>query len=176
MSFSGLRTTIWYKLLPRYKKTRMHSSRMHTAHSLTVSRRIPRTPRLPPCMPPTTMHAPRNHICPPATMHTPHNHVCPPATMHIPPATMHAPPLTIDFVRCTELLFHARKTLISTAILTKNQPFTCPLTPFQTTLHRIDRLMFLDILFELSKHKTHFWDWGGLTSLCLILSKQVSMQ
>ena len=77
--------------------TRMHSKRMHTARSLTVSRHIP-------CTPPTTMHAPANHTWPPATMHAPHGHACPlqphtppppqprmsPATMH-PPATRHAP-------------------------------------------------------------------------------------
>ena len=65
------------------KETRMHSSRMRTACSLTVSRGI--------CwgacahMPPAT-HAPPP--CTPATMHAPH-HTCPPAT-HGPPAT-HAP-------------------------------------------------------------------------------------
>ena len=79
----------------------MHSSRMRTARSLTVSRRIPRT-HIPP-----TMHAPRNHTHPPpATMHTPwqpcihpwqpcmplSNHT-PPGNHTYPPATMHAPPL-----------------------------------------------------------------------------------
>ena len=65
--------------------TRMHSSRMRTARSLTVSRRIL-------CMPPHN-HAP----FPPATMHAPHNHTCPlqphmpPTTMHTHLATMHAP-------------------------------------------------------------------------------------
>ena len=89
----------------------MHSSRMRSARSLTVSRRIlcmPPTPQ--PCMPPhnhappVTMHAPwqpctpppSNHAppatthapqqprMPPATMHAPGNHTCPPATMHAP--------------------------------------------------------------------------------------------
>ena len=53
--------------------TRMHSSRMRTARSLTVSRRIP-------CTPPQQPHPP------PATTHTPV------ATTHAPSATMHAPP------------------------------------------------------------------------------------
>ena len=60
-----------------FQPTRMHSSRMHTACSLTVSHR-------------------KNHACPPrATMHAPRsNHAHPPgATMHAPPgATTHAPP------------------------------------------------------------------------------------
>ena len=75
----------------------MHSSRMRTARSLTVSYHILCTP------PSATMHAPPqpcmppNHACPPATTyapqqpctppsnHTPHNHACPLATMHTPP-------------------------------------------------------------------------------------------
>ena len=91
---------------------------MHTARSLTVSRRIL---CMPPCnhaCPPATIHAPPattyapwqpcmppqqprmppgNHACPLATMHTPSNHACPPATTHTPcnhahpPATTHAP-------------------------------------------------------------------------------------
>ena len=81
--------------------TRMHSSRMHTAHSLTVSRRIL-------CMPPGKNHAcppGKNHACPPAkTMHAPpgKNHACLPWSNHAPPpkqprmpppgTTMHAPP------------------------------------------------------------------------------------
>ena len=71
------------------EKTRMHSSRMRTAHSLTISHSIchacphhahPLPCMLPchscplPCMPPTT-HAPPHHACPPA-MHTP-CHACP---------------------------------------------------------------------------------------------------
>ena len=79
--------------------TRMHSSRMRTACSLTVSRRILRTPppekttHAPPekpCMPPPkkTCMPPRKKTCKPpgATMHTPRatthdpqsNHACPP--------------------------------------------------------------------------------------------------
>ena len=54
--------------------TRMHSSRMCTARSLTVSRCIL-------CM------APRNHACPPQPC-------TPPATMHVPLATTHAPQAT----------------------------------------------------------------------------------
>ena len=91
------------------RNTRMHSSRMRTARSLTVSRCILRMPpwgktthtlRQKPCMPPG-----KNHACPPAktthapppakTMHAPlgKNHACPPAkTMHAPLAkTMHTP-------------------------------------------------------------------------------------
>ena len=70
----------------------MHSSRMRTARSFTVSCHIlcmlpkPRMPPIPqqPCTPPS------NHACPPQP-HTPCNHACPPATMHAP-TTMHAPP------------------------------------------------------------------------------------
>ena len=97
------------------KSTRMHSSRMRTAHSLTVSpylvvshARPPgsnhapwattctplgATTHLPleqPCMPPrATMHAPQsNHACPPEQPRTP-----PRTTMHASPgATTHAPP------------------------------------------------------------------------------------
>ena len=99
--------------------TRMHSIRMRTASSLTVSRRIL-------CMPP-----PSNHACPPPGNHarplvqphmhpwqphmppqqpcmppTPGNHTCPPqqpcmppgnhpAATHVPPVTMHAPLATM---------------------------------------------------------------------------------
>ena len=92
--------------------TRMYSSRMRTARSLTISRRIPCTPPpatthtpLQPWTPSTTMHAPQqphmphhNYTCPPATMHAPHNHAHPPTTMHaplqtcMPPTTMHTAP------------------------------------------------------------------------------------
>ena len=88
--------------------TRMHSSRMRTARSLTVSHRKnhacpPRAnthaPPVQPCTP-----SPSNHAHPPrATTHAPReqphtppqsNHACPPgATTHAPPrATTHAPP------------------------------------------------------------------------------------
>ena len=66
-------------------ETRMHSSRMRTARSLTISRRILHTPpREKPCMPPR-----KNHAHPPGSNHT-HpprsNHACPPgATTHAPP-------------------------------------------------------------------------------------------
>ena len=81
--------------------TRMHSSRMHTARSLTVSHRIlcmppgkNHTPPEKPCMPPG-----KNHTCPLAkTTHAPpsKNHACPLAkTMHAPLAkTMHPPAKT----------------------------------------------------------------------------------
>ena len=73
----------------------MHSSRMGTARSLIVSRRIP-------CTPPfathglLSMHAPLCHTCPPSpctppfTTHTPLHHACPPL-LHMPPFTTHAP-------------------------------------------------------------------------------------
>ena len=65
--------------------TRMHSSRMRTARSLTVSGRILRTPPpQQPHMPPATMH-------PPITMHTPHNHACMPPCSHAPLATTPPP-------------------------------------------------------------------------------------
>ena len=71
--------------------TRMHSSRMRTAHSLTVFCHILCTP------PPAIMHTPHNHTwnppqpCMPPSNHTPHdNHTCPPQP-HIPPAVTHAP-------------------------------------------------------------------------------------
>ena len=65
-------------------RTRMHSSRMRTARSLTVSRRIPRTPPPRPCMP---LH---NHTCPPQPCMLPGNHACP-RQPHMPLATMYAP-------------------------------------------------------------------------------------
>ena len=57
---------------------RMHSSRMRTARSLTVSCCILRMP------PPATMHAPQQPRMPPS------NHTCAPATTH-PPGTTHVP-------------------------------------------------------------------------------------
>ena len=99
--------------------TRMHSSRMRTARSLTVSRHILCTPPSnhahhpcdyacppQPCMPPATMHAPLQPCMLPATTHTPTTTHAPPATTHVPcnhtaspwqprmphpPTTMHAP-------------------------------------------------------------------------------------
>ena len=91
-------------------KTRMHSSRMRTARSLTISRHIPCTPpwinhahppsnHAPPeqpCMPPEQPHMPpwSNHACPPWS-----NHACPRATLHPPweqprmaPEQPHMPP------------------------------------------------------------------------------------
>ena len=78
--------------------TRMHSSRMRTARSLTVSRRIlrrpPPQPRIPPgnharpsgnhAHPPATMHAPSTTMHAPQQPCTPHNHTCPLATTHAP--------------------------------------------------------------------------------------------
>ena len=75
--------------------TRMHSGRMRTAHSLTVSPYLVVSNTCPPGS---------NHACPPrATMHAPleqprmppqSNHACPlpGATTHPPRATMHASP------------------------------------------------------------------------------------
>ena len=88
----------------------MHSSRMRTARSLTISRHVL-------CMPPATMHGPRNHACPPQLCTPPYhacppqpcmpplscmppcNHACPPYhacphnhTCPLPPPTTHAPP------------------------------------------------------------------------------------
>ena len=65
--------------------TTMHSSRVRTACSLTVSRSICHTHPPPPCMPPLC------HACPPAMhapCHTPPHHTHTPA-MHAP--AMHAP-------------------------------------------------------------------------------------
>ena len=77
-------------VIPFSLKTRMHSSRMRTTRSLTVSRRIL-------CIPPATMHTPAtmhaprqpctppgNHACPPQPCMPPCNHTCPPTTMHAP--------------------------------------------------------------------------------------------
>ena len=94
----------------------MHSSRMRTARSLTVSRRILRMPLQQPHMPPTTTHPPRNHAHPPTTMHAcppcshappgnhapqqprmpPSNHTCPPATTHAPPRLPCCGPVATD--------------------------------------------------------------------------------
>ena len=81
--------------------TRMHSSRMCTARSLTVSHRIPCTPLpphmtpLPPCMPPC-------HTCPqpctPPAMHPP---PCMPPLPHMPPTTTHPPPCTPPAMHAT---------------------------------------------------------------------------
>ena len=64
-------------------KTRMHSSRMRTAHSLTVSHCILCTP---PCNhPPTTMHTPPQPCMPSLQP------CMPPWQPHMPPATTHPP-------------------------------------------------------------------------------------
>ena len=111
--------------------TRMHSSRMCTARSLTVSRRILcMPPRQKPHMPPgknhacpprrnhahppaKTTHAPgSNHVHPPgATMHAPlSNHACPPSPpeqprMPPPGATTHAPPVNRITDACENITF-----------------------------------------------------------------------
>ena len=73
-------------------ETRMHSSRMLTASSLTFSHRILHMPPWQPCMPP------HNHACPQATTHTPQQPCTPPPATthapcqpHTPHTTMHAP-------------------------------------------------------------------------------------
>ena len=71
--------------------TRMHSSRMRTARSLTVSRHILHMPPSNHACPLATMHAPQQPRMPPATMHAPGNHTCPPSTMHAPQQP-HTPP------------------------------------------------------------------------------------
>ena len=58
----------------------MHSSRMRTARSLTVSRRIP-------CMPPGC------HTCPQLPCMPPGCHACPPAATHAPPGCHACPQL-----------------------------------------------------------------------------------
>ena len=60
------------------ENTRMHSSRMRTACSLTVSHHIL-------CMPP------HNHTCPPPTMHAPQQPHTPPCNHTHCPTTTHAP-------------------------------------------------------------------------------------
>ena len=86
-------------------ETRMHSSRMRTTCSLTVSHHILCTPPsnhacpLQPCMPPPQPHMPpSNHAHPPPTMHVPpptthapHNHACPPQPC-MPPSNHACPP------------------------------------------------------------------------------------
>ena len=108
-----------------YCLTRMHSSRMRTARSLTVShciRKTEKTTHAPPlnktthAPPNKTMHAPPNkttHAPPNKTTHahprpnkTTHAHPRPNKTMHAPPgATTHAPP------PWTELLTHASENI-----------------------------------------------------------------
>ena len=66
-----------------WTKTRMHSSRMCTAHSLTVSPYLVVSHACPPWS---------NHACPPEQPCTPQaTHVCPPSKHAPPQATMHAP-------------------------------------------------------------------------------------
>ena len=105
----------------------MHSSRMRTARSLTVSRRVLCMPPQQPHMPPATTHAPYNHTpnhaypynhtCPPQPCMSPHNHTHPPqpcmppttthapTTMLDPPATMHAPPVNRITDTCKNITF-----------------------------------------------------------------------
>ena len=71
------------------KSTRMHSSRMRTARSLTISRRIPRTPPRHYARP-SHNHAhppnPHNHTCP-------RNHACRPPQPCTPPSNDALPPV-----------------------------------------------------------------------------------
>ena len=101
-------------------QTRMHSSRMPTAHSLTVScsnqrwgvcipHMLPAMHTALPCMSPA-MHAP-HHACPPAT-HTPnHTHTlpCTPPATHAPTthAPCHACPHHTCPLPCTSPAMHA---------------------------------------------------------------------
>ena len=96
------------KKISKINKTRMHSSRMRTARSLTISHSICCGTHAPPAMHaplchthplplmPPMPHMPPCHAhllpCMPPTMHTPH-HACPPPCM--PPVT-HAPPAMHD--------------------------------------------------------------------------------
>ena len=73
-------------------KTKMHSSRMRTARSLTVSRRILCTPSATTHIPSNHTHPPSNHAHPPATTHAPSNHACPLATTHAPQQPHTHPP------------------------------------------------------------------------------------
>ena len=79
----------------------MHSSRMCTAHSLTIAHRILRMPPCPPeknthAPPAKTTHAPSgsNHTCPPEQPRMPpSNHACPPEQPCMPPSN-HTCPLS----------------------------------------------------------------------------------
>ena len=82
---------IWNSVLT--KITRMHSSRMRTAHSLTVCRSIcwgAYMARMPPCHAcPPAMHGPPCHACPPPHHTCPHaspcHACCPPPRTPPPP-------------------------------------------------------------------------------------------
>ena len=87
---------------PLQKTTRMHSSRMRTARSLSVSRSIccgthAPLPRTPPAMHPPATHAPHTPLpCTPAPLpRTPPSHTCPPAMYTpvpcMPPAMQSSP-------------------------------------------------------------------------------------
>ena len=108
----------------------MHSSRMRTARSLTVSRRIlcmpppqphmPSRDHAPPCNhahpPQPCMHAPlqpctsrqpcppSNHACPLATIHPSGNHACPPQQPHMPPRQPRTPPGSLAVVRLPQIV------------------------------------------------------------------------
>ena len=110
----------------------MHSSRMRTVRSLTVSRHILHTHD------PTTMHAPlatthaprqphttSNHAHPWQAHMPPGHHACPPATAH--PPTMHAPPQ----LRTPPLPRQPRMPPLSTEFLTHAyENITLPQTSF----------------------------------------------
>ena len=81
-----------------FQPTRMHSSRMRTARSLTVSHRKNHA-----CPPRATMHAPpeqprtppqSNHACPPGSNHTcsPWEQPCTPPEQPCPPRSNHTCP------------------------------------------------------------------------------------
>ena len=83
------------QLVKKINWTRMHSSRMRTARSLTISCSIchVRPPAIHTPLPhmPPAMHAPC-HICPPATHTSTPCHACPPP--HMPPLCHARPPAT----------------------------------------------------------------------------------
>ena len=122
------------------RRIRMHSSRMRTARSLTVSCHILCMPPSNHTHPPATMHAPQqpcippqpstpcNHACPPCSHTPPLNHACPPTTVHAPcnhtpPTTTHAPHNYI----CPTATTHPPTTTHTPATVhTPQQPHTPP--------------------------------------------------
>ena len=134
--------------------TRMHSSRMRTTCSLTISHCVLCTPQQPcmspynhacttphnhvcppqPCMAPTTMHAPCNHTCPPQP-HTPHNHA--PPLQPPPPTTMHVPHNHTPPQPCTPLQPHPPQPCMSPTTMHVPHNHACPPQPCMppTTMH-----------------------------------------
>ena len=107
--YSVLLIFVPYYLFVHIFNTRMHSSRMRTAHTMTGSilggayyacppfchaHPPPHTPPLSPCMPP-------HHACPPFATHTPLCHPCPPFATHVPPSPRMPPS------PCTSFSMHA---------------------------------------------------------------------